>query len=170
MDVLEEILKCIKFKYDNGKRGSKRKISANGKVPKVLLFGKTRKIPQGSNRDLTKKAKIEISESACDREFPELKEMLDKLAKDLFPELKYTHIQINKNFQTLMHLDKGNEGLSAIFTLGDFTGGQLKVEDSTYDIYKNPFFFDGSKQMHGTMPFTGERYCVIYYCNPKLSK
>ena len=88
--------------------------------------------------------------------------MID-LANVLDPDFKYTSITVNKNFQTSPHYDSSNIGMSMIISIGDYTGGELLVEGNIIDIHNKKFYFDGSKQLHSTMPFDGERYSIIYF-------
>ena len=101
--------------------------------------------------------------------------------------LQATSIQITKNLQSKPHKDKNNRGPSCIFGLGDWTGGELWVQDNRgrdllelqediegigkrgdklhgqkHSIKDGLIEFDG-KRVHGTMEFTGERYAIILY-------
>jgi hypothetical protein len=62
------------------------------------------------------------------------------------------------------HSGAGNgQTLSLIVALGDFTGGQIVVEDEAFDIRYKPLEFDGWKQRHATLPFIGERYSLVWF-------
>ena len=63
----------------------------------------------------------------------------------------------------LSHKDNGNFGLSCITALGEFENGSLFVEGKKYDIKNKVLMFDGSKCLHETENFIGERYTIIYY-------
>lgn len=95
---------------------------------------------------------------------PELYQLLVSLGRNILPpDFTYTSIQVNENYQTLPHKDKGNEGVSAILGFGFYTGGELKIEDSVVSIDKRLVFFDGSKYLHETLPFFGERYSLVFF-------
>ena len=83
-------------------------------------------------------------------------------------------IQITKNLKTRRHKDKNNRGWSLIFTVGDHSAGELFIDHETgeaelegvkgnkIEVHNSLALFDGN-QMHGTMPFEGERYAIILY-------
>lgn len=97
-------------------------------------------------------------------ERPELYQALISLGhKILPPDFSYTSIQLNANYQTSAHYDKGNCGESAIIGFGDYTGGELVIEGNTIDIKHRLVFFDGSKYLHETKGFEGTRYSVVFF-------
>ena len=83
-------------------------------------------------------------------------------------------IQITKNLKTRRHKDKNNRGWSLIFSVGDHSAGELFIDHETgeaelegvkgnkVEVHNSLALFDGN-QMHGTMPFEGERYAIILY-------
>ena len=90
-------------------------------------------------------------------------------------KFEVSSIQVNYNFQSQVHRDKANAGMSAMIAFGQFTGGRLLYwheDDGSPDFYLNnePLylhskqlrFFDGRKY-HGTEPFEGNRYTIIYF-------
>lgn len=87
---------------------------------------------------------------------------LNKLMKEVDPNFEYTTIQINKNILCPAHIDKNNIGLSYIIGLGNYEGGELVIENITYDIKNKWLLFDG-KKIHWTNNFIGNRYTIIYY-------
>jgi hypothetical protein len=50
-----------------------------------------------------------------------------------------------------------------IVGLGTYAGGELVVEGEKKDIRYKPVEFDGWNQRHWTMPFTGERYSLVWF-------
>jgi hypothetical protein len=83
--------------------------------------------------------------------------------KILPPDFSYTSIQLNQNYPSLPHYDKGNKGISAIIGFGDYSGGELKIEETSVCIKNRLVFFDGSKYLHQTLPFTGTRYSIVFF-------
>lgn len=159
MDCLEEKIKSAKFYQCNGRSG-KRKEIAGGKDSYHIFFANwIQKKQPGSKSTVSKGI----------NDYPEIYELLKKVAKENFPDLIYNTIQVNKNVQCIPHKDSLNVGSSVIFTLGDFTGGRLFVDGEAIDIYRKPFSFNGYEQTHWTEPFNGDRYSFIYYQSP-LSK
>ena len=47
--------------------------------------------------------------------------------------LRYTTIQLNRDYAAKMHVDGNNHGPSYIFATGQFTGGQLWIMDEDID-------------------------------------
>jgi hypothetical protein len=53
------------------------------------------------------------------------------------PDFHFTSIQVNKNYLSAMHVDKGNVGPSYIVGVGDFKGGKLWVHRQKYALRKD---------------------------------
>ena len=87
------------------------------------------------------------------------------LAKKILPkDYKFDAIQVNQNYETTPHKDRGNKGESAIIAFGTYEGGELVVEDVPVDIGHRIVFFDGSVYTHFTKPFKGVRFSLVFYC------
>jgi hypothetical protein len=99
--------------------------------------------------------------------FPELMKSAFELEIALFPHREPSStIAINRNAQFRPHVDVGagaGQSTSLIVGLGDYIGGELMVEGESHDIRYNPLEFDGWKQRHWTLPFTGERYSLVWF-------
>jgi hypothetical protein len=78
------------------------------------------------------------------------------------PEFNYTTIQINKQIECLPHIDMNNVGESYIIGLGNYTGGELNIEGTKYNIRNRWKKFNGHKA-HWTEPWEGTRYSLIYF-------
>jgi hypothetical protein len=77
-----------------------------------------------------------------------------------------TTVTVNRNAQFWPHTDSGagaGQSTSLIVGLGDYTGGEVMVEGVSHNIRYTPLEFDGWKQEHWTVPFTGERYSLVWY-------
>ena len=77
-------------------------------------------------------------------------------------------ITVNDSYKSNPHRDKGNEGESYTVSFGDFTGGELCLEDGSgghieIDTHHKPCIFNGSTTTHWTAPFTGRRFCLVFY-------
>jgi hypothetical protein len=155
MDTLESKINLIKFETCRGFGDSRRKMTTDNTLPKILFFCSWRR----KGRELSRGRQM----------YPEIETILHQIAKTHFPLHRYNTVQINKNVKCKPHLDKANLGDTVIFSLGDFTnGGRLIVEEDPVDIYKKPFVFNGAEVLHGTEDYLGDRYAVIYY-NSKLA-
>jgi len=97
-----------------------------------------------------------------------LKEFLWKHTSTEDPRFAFTSITVSKNVCTGPHTDTDNIGPSWTISLGDFTAGELVcdsvkgiggVKENTHNRWVK---FDGTRE-HWTSPFTGTRYCLVYY-------
>ena len=99
--------------------------------------------------------------------FPDLVKACFDLEKIILPHRKpSTTIAINRHAQFKFHRDSGagsGQTKSAIVALGDFAGGELQCEYEVEDIRYTPYEFDGWGQRHSTLPFSGERYSLVWF-------
>ena len=72
-------------------------------------------------------------------------------------------IQVNQNYQTATHKDTGNQGDSYIVGFGDYTGGELVVNDEKVDIRHRGYTFNGADLPHSTCAFDGTRYSIVFF-------
>ena len=104
------------------------------------------------------------SGSRMNFERPELYQELLSLAAKLLPAtFNWLSIQVNVNYETEPHIDKGNKGESAIVGFGDYSGGELVVNEVPVDIRHKIVYFDGSQLLHYTRPYNGTRYSVVFH-------
>jgi hypothetical protein len=75
----------------------------------------------------------------------------------------YDAIQINDDYKSAPHRDKGNTGDSYIVSFGDFTGGDLICDGTPVDIRHRGHTFCGAEILHSTAPWTGHRYSMVFY-------
>ena len=81
-----------------------------------------------------------------------------------------THCAVNRNIEYVPHVDSGKGqklSYTTIVSLGDHLGGNLLVEDKSYNIHYNPLKYDGWKQVHSTLPFFGERFSLVWFTPEK---
>jgi hypothetical protein len=93
---------------------------------------------------------------------PELYGMLCEFGKSI-TSIPFNSICVNKNTVAESHVDRYNAGISCIIGLGNYQGGELVYGSEKVNIHNNPIEFDGSKIIHYSLPFTGERYSIIYF-------
>jgi hypothetical protein len=81
--------------------------------------------------------------------------------------LPSTHCAVNCNAQFLPHVDSGRglgQSTSMIVGLGDYVGGEIVVEQISYQIRYQPLEFDGWNLRHWTNPFAGpDRYSLVWF-------
>ena len=81
---------------------------------------------------------------------------------------EFNSIQINQNYACQPHRDKGNVGHSTIVSFGEFTGGELIMDDKIVDIKNRFITAKFSTILHSVNPIlTGSRYShgVLYIPN-----
>mmetsp|Transcript_43885 Transcript_43885/g.103793 ORF Transcript_43885/g.103793 Transcript_43885/m.103793 type:complete len:552 (-) Transcript_43885:78-1733(-) len=104
---------------------------------------------------------------------------------------QFTSVQVNKNYASRLHVDANNVGKSLIYGLGNYSGGELWVEDgegeegmflaepvrsrfgyragemyagTLHDVRGQMVEFDGNR-LHCTQNYEGERYTLVFYTN-----
>jgi len=97
---------------------------------------------------------------------PNLSRLLCRYCISERPGFEFTSIQVNKNYQSILHCDKRNLGPSAIVGLGDYTDGKLWGQEfGAVDLSGGKWVsFDGNMP-HCTLPFKGTRFTLIYFIN-----
>ena len=87
-----------------------------------------------------------------------------ELATIICPDLNWTTLAINKNYEAKPHRDKNNDGISCVVAFGDYTGGELEADGALYDLRFKPLFFEASKITHSVKPITsGERFSIVFF-------
>ena len=157
MDEILKILKSIKIPLSQ-KRPNMSGVRYRGKDNR--LYGNSiRSVSMGLVRDWKTGGK---TISNFTQKYPELWNLLVKYGDDNVPH-PYTSVCINHNTISKPHYDSNNKGVSSIIGIGDYTGGELVVEHQAIDIKNKLFTFDGSKQLHWSLPFEGQRYSLIFF-------
>ena len=71
-------------------------------------------------------------------------------------------VTLNHQVTCAPHRDGRNVGESAILFFGEYTGGELCIEDGRVFSERNVWhFFDGSKLLHWNLPHEGEKWSVV---------
>lgn len=94
---------------------------------------------------------------------PELWQLLLKYGEQLDPKHKFSSVTINHNVECKPHTDVRNEGITMIVGLGDYSAGELVVDDKDIDIKEKPYYFNGYLKTHYNKPWVGERYSLMFY-------
>lgn len=86
----------------------------------------------------------------------------------------FSTIYLARNFRTAYHRDSGNllGVMSALMPLGKFKGGELVLPRWRIAIAFKPgdlLFFD-PQQLHGNLPFQGERLSAAFYCEKRIAE
>jgi len=105
-----------------------------------------------------------VGESRNNEKYSDILNCARELAKVICPNLNYTTLMVNHNYQASPHKDKNNDGTSCVVAFGDFEGGELEAEGNTYSIRHRPFFFEASDTLHSVKPITsGDRYSIVFF-------
>lgn len=78
-------------------------------------------------------------------------------------------VQVNMNYQSQPHRDKGNQGESFIVGFGDYTGGELVIHATQpdpgviHDTHYRAHSFNGSRLLHSNLPHTGNKYSLVFF-------
>lgn len=99
------------------------------------------------------------------RDRPKLYQLLLKFGQE-HVDIPWNAVTVNQNYQCLPHKDTNNVNDSWVVAFGDFSGGQLVVEGLLFDIKHKPVFGDFSRYLHSVMPFTGNRYSLVFHTCP----
>ena len=166
-DVLLNKLKRMKLFTVNN-----RKTLNNNIRPISCVFGYTKFKNNGGYSEYKKKPSEFPGwyETKLKTQYPELNEYFKFFSVLYMGDFKFNQVVINKNFKIGRHKDKKNVGESYIIGLGDYTGGELVIEDNEkekkiIDIKNNPYTFNGSEKYHYVLPFEGERFSLVFYSN-----
>jgi len=76
---------------------------------------------------------------------------------------QWDSIQINQNCVCGRHKDKNNTGDSYLVSVGDYTGGELVVEEVVYDCNLKPIVFNGAELEHWNNEFVGNKWSIILF-------
>ena len=104
-----------------------------------------------------------VSLSAMTMKHLHIYEELQRVGRAIQPDFYFTTICVNYNVTCPRHVDSKNVGRSLVVAFGDYTGGQLVIDDEVIDTFCHPVVFDGSRKMHWNLPHQGEKYSLVYY-------
>lgn len=79
-----------------------------------------------------------------------------------FDSVDVNQITINKNNRLGKHKHANQSTLSYGYLFGDFTGGNLMIENKEISVKNKWFTFNGTLE-HYVKKFTGDRYSIIAY-------
>jgi hypothetical protein len=137
-DAILRLLQGVKWKAD------KRKIGGTS-----ALLGQTWDCNTGLRLSCATRHNLELTAALCGY----------MRARD--PDFCFSAIHVCGGAKEL-HVDGRNSGRSFMKTWGDYTGGELWVLGSPPLDLREGAFVDGTIP-HATLPFAGERYCVVFY-------
>jgi hypothetical protein len=100
-------------------------------------------------------------------QIPKLWALLQEFAANHVP-IGWDGVTVNDCYVSAAHKDKGNEGHSYTVSFGEFTGGELCIDDGSgghvkIDTRHTGYLFNGAGCTHWTAPFVGRRFCLVFY-------
>jgi hypothetical protein len=105
-----------------------------------------------------------VGESRNNDSWPEILLEARKLATIICPDLNYTTIMVNIDYQALPHRDKNNDGESVVVGFNDYEGGELVADGIPYSIRHRPFRFRASETLHSVNPISaGSRFSIVFF-------
>jgi hypothetical protein len=133
---------------------------------KIPVYGERKNSGRGISQSMgiLSRRNYGIGESRNNDSYPDILREARKLASIICPQVPYTTIAVNINYEALTHVDKNNIGPSCVVAFGDYTGGELVVENLQFDIRHRPFTFNASNTPHSVNPITsGVRYSIVFF-------
>lgn len=101
------------------------------------------------------------------QEIAELRSAIFELELALAPgRPQSSMVAVNCNALFAPHTDAGaglGQSSSLIVGLGCYSGGKLAVEGEICDIRYKPLEFNGWRQRHWTLPYTGRRFSLVWF-------
>jgi len=138
-------------------------------IPKTSITANRRGFPTGHRRmvmGVTRgrfNGKIGLSNHST--KYPVLYKLIFDFGKKYIP-FEFNAVHINHNVICPKHLDSKNIGISAIVSVGNYTGCKLMIENVECDPYYNIVMFNGSEREHwNTDDLVGDRYSIVFYHN-----
>ena len=149
MDVLEDLMSKRKWK--------KQCLRANVAQPEDIVTYGTVKVAKIYSNVLNKREKE-----------PELYDAIKDIAPEWWGE--DTQITLNKDVMCKRHRDHGNKEHSWILWLGDYTGGDLHLDDGAKVEGKREWHKINGHIHHWNDPHEGTKYSVVLYRGTRKPK
>ena len=148
-DKLFNLFENILFKMKKGSTGRKGFPEYRGAV-----FGLTR--PR-----FKYKGYLQVSTDSI--RSPEAYEEIMRIGKMICP-FEFNSVQVNKNLVCPAHKDSNNIGLSLLVSFGDYTGGNIVIENKKYDANCRPVIFNGAALEHyNSDDLVGTKYSLVFF-------
>jgi hypothetical protein len=104
-----------------------------------------------------------IGLSVHSKKYPAIYEELLRIGKLICP-FEFDSIFVNKNVVCPKHKDAKNNGESLLVSFGDYSGGNIVIDNINYDANCTPIIFNGAGLEHyNTDDLVGTKYSLIYF-------
>ena len=110
-----------------------------------------------------------LKKSKSSKKYPYIMPLFKKFINSHYPQLlpKLQGVYVNKNTESKKHLDSRNTGTSLLVGFGPYTHGRsvlyIKGKPIKFHIKTNSLIFNGSEIPHGSEPFNGTRYSLVFF-------
>jgi len=95
--------------------------------------------------------------------YPEIYNEMLRIGKLICP-FEFTSIYLNKNVTCPKHRDDKNVGDSLLISFGDYTGGNIVINETIYDANCCPIVFNGGELEHyNTDDLQGTKYSLVFF-------
>jgi hypothetical protein len=103
--------------------------------------------------------------SANSVKYPHIYDEICRIGNLVCPEgFLFKSIQLNKNVTCPPHKDSKNRSDSVIVSFGNYTGGNLVIENKEYDARHQPLMFNGAELEHWNTPdLEGTKYSLVFF-------
>ena len=152
-DKLQQIIIPTRYQKTSSQGQSRRTGACNQKNARQVCFGYT-----------TYKGKKKLS-LFTDR-FAHIMELFKEFINSHYPEFEFDGVYVNKNVQCKKHIDSKNVGQSLLVGFGEYSGGESCLfldKEYVFDIQNHSLIFNGSQIEHKSLPFTGNRYSLVFF-------
>nr|WPF46848.1 MAG: hypothetical protein [Lake Baikal virophage 14] len=118
------------------------------------VFGYTRARFQRKNGNIVDISYLSIK-------YPNIYQELKKVGE--FYKFPFKSIQVNKNLVCPPHRDKKNVGDSLLVSFGEYTGGEIIINNIEYNAYEKATIFNGALLEHYNKEFQGTKYSLVFF-------
>lgn len=109
-----------------------------------------------------RKRRFAPAPSKMNRKWPELWALLKEYGATI--DVPWDGVQVNVDCVCGPHRDSTNVGNSYLISGGEYTGGELVVEDEVLDCRYAPLVFNGSALTHYNKPIlTGHKWTLVFF-------
>ena len=136
------------------------------KKASIPIYGERKNSGRGQSQSIgiLSRRNYGIGFSRNNRRYASILTEARKLAKIICPQINYTTIMLNVNYEAAPHRDKNNIGASCVVGFGDYEGGDLKIGDTEYSIRHRPLTFEAANNTHSVASITsGTRYSIVFF-------
>jgi len=104
-----------------------------------------------------------IDLSVHSKKYPEIYAEILRIGKIICP-FDFSTIYLNKNVICPKHKDDNNVGDSLLVSFGDYSGGNIVIDDIVYDANCCPIVFNGAELEHyNTDDLVGTKYSLVFF-------